>query len=93
MSYKSNMLCKFWKNCQLGDKCPWSHDRVPTKYKTALCSWLWKQGTCSFGNQCSSSHDLKSNEAEICRFFMPKLKKNGICSFGDRCNFAHSIQG
>jgi len=86
------MLCKFWKNCQLGDKCPWSHDRAPTNYKTTLCNWLWRQGTCSLGDKCISSHDLRSNEAEICRFFMPKLMKNGMCRFGERCNYAHSIQ-
>ena len=86
------MLCKFWKNCQFGDKCPWSHDPSLTKYKTSLCSWIWEMGHCRIGAQCSSSHDLRSKEAEICKFFKPKLKENGLCRFGDMCQYAHSIQ-
>ena len=77
--------------------------KVPSKFKTVLCSKFTEQGRCPYGASCLYAHGkhelgpasstLKSKDqnklfrTKLCRVFEDK----GSCPYGSSCVYAHGI--
>lgn len=79
---KTSPVCNKWiiGKCYKKDECPFLHQGEQIK-STEICKFF-RTGSCSRGEKCLYSHDLKS---EACKF----LASRGVCGKGDECPYSH----
>lgn len=72
-------------------------DTMKTNGNKRKVCWHFKKGSCSFGEDCSKSHDYlmpplntsgpaKKKPKVVCRHF-----QEGRCAFGDKCHKSHDV--
>jgi hypothetical protein len=56
-------------------------------YKTKMCEYLLRTGTCEFGSRCMYAHDESELRKPVCLFF----KNGGFCKKGENCDYSHDL--